>query len=133
MKRLVLSALVSTTLIFSATTFAAPSKQYYSTLGSSKINLSSTMVHPPVDISIINASSSSIYTVVPGSPINDLLNPGYNNHIYNYDNNVYYTYLVLQDVYHNSFYAYNVCKLAIVTVFGYTGHFTITTDNDLCN
>lgn len=90
-------------------------------------------LHPATDITVINASTNYIYAVVPNSPVNDLLNPGFNDHIYNTNPNVWSTYLVLQDPYRATFYSANVCRLAIVTVYGSPGHYRINTDTDLCN
>src|SRR6185295_5565392 len=114
----------------SAWSYTKPLYTYSSSIQPSS---KSPMFHPPTDITVINASSNGIYVTVPNSPVNDYLNPGYNDHVYNRDPNLWYTYLVLQDQYRGTFYAANVCRLAIVTVYGYTGHFRINTDSDLCN
>src|SRR5688500_4996189 len=87
---------------------------YYSTLHPQRSVASlKAPMHPITDITVVNASSSYIYAVVPNSPINDLVNAGYNDHIYNNDPNIWYTTLVLQDPYRSSFYSATVCRLAI--------------------
>lgn len=89
-------------------------------------------VHPPLDITIVNASSSYIYAVVPNTPINTYIDPGYNAHITNFDA-IPYTYVVLQDAYRNTFYATNACMLAIITVSGYIGNYRTNYDDELCH
>lgn len=128
-------SLCAVALTLSSTAFAAnPTlNQYSSTMHPQSGNVLNTLLHPPTDITVVNASGDYIYAVVPYSPVNDYLSPGFNDHIYNNDPNVWNTYLVLQDVYRNTFYATNVCRLAIVTVYGYTGNFRINVDSDLCN
>tara|TARA_R110000868_G_scaffold323928_5_gene584853 strand:- start:693 stop:1103 length:411 start_codon:yes stop_codon:yes gene_type:complete len=130
-----LMAIVSTAVIAASTTIAsAQSLQgYSSTIHPATNSASNSLLHPPTDITIINASTDYIYALVPGSPVNDLLRPMSNDHIYSYDPNLRYNHIVLQDAYRNSFYDYMVCRLAIITVHGYAGNYTITTDDDLCN
>jgi len=135
MKRIIKSSLVGVALLAASSAFAytKPLYTYSSTFHASSTTAQATLVHPPTDITVINASSNFIYVTVPNSPINDYLQPGYNDHVYNYDPNLWFTYLVLQDQYRATFYSANVCRLAIVTVYGYTGHFRINVDSDLCN
>lgn len=134
MKRIITSSLMGVALFAAASAWAYtnPLYTYSSTMHPSTAS-QSTLLHPPTDITVINASSSYIYAVVPNSPINDYLTPGYNDHIYNYDPNLWWTNLVLQDNYRATFFNANVCRLAIVTVYGYTGNFKINVDTDLCN
>jgi hypothetical protein len=132
MKRIITSSLIGAAFLAasSAWAYTKPLYTYSSTMHPSTVQ--SNLMHPPTDITVINASSSYIYAVVPNSPVNDYITPGYNDHIYNYDPSLFWTYLVLQDTYRTTFYAQNVCREAIVTVYGYTGHFTINVDSDLC-
>lgn len=132
MKKISLFSLIFATLLFSSSIFAANTalKTYGSTLHPAA---GAALLHPPTDITIINATNDGIYAVVPGSPIYDYLNPGFNDHIYNSDPNNWYTFLVLQDPYRNQFFSGTVCRLAIVTVYGYRGNYRINTDSDLCN
>ena len=125
-------AVLLTSLCTSVCSAAQIKSSYGSTLHPIQ-SVVANMLHPPTDITVINASSNYIYAVVPNSPVNDYLSPGYNDHIYNYDSSVYSTYLVLQDPYRRTFYSNVVCRLAIVTVHGYTGNYTVNTDSDLCN
>jgi hypothetical protein len=132
MKKISLFSLIFATLLFSSSIFAAsPSLKTY---GSTLHPLAgAAMLHPPTDITIVNGTTGGIYSVVPGSPIYDYINPGYNNHIYNSDPNIWSTYLVLLDGWRNQFFSGTVCRLAIVTVYGYTGNYRVNTDSDLCN
>lgn len=107
--------------------------QYYSSMHPSTSNAIKNLLHPPVDITIINATSDYIYVVVPNSPINDYISPGYNDHIHNFDPNIYSTYLVVQDPYRNTFYSNTVCRTAILTVYGHPGNYRQNLDTDLCN
>lgn len=134
MKKLLLASLAAVGFISSAAfAYTQPLYTYSSTLHPQAANSSASLLHPPTDITVINASANPIYAVVPNSPVNDYLTPGYNDHIYNYDPNLWYTYLVLQDAYRTTFFSANVCRLAIVTVYGYTGNFSWNIDTDLCN
>jgi len=123
------SFVLSTSLAFASTSSL---NEYYSTMHPSTSNAIKNMLHPPVDITIINATSNYIYVVVPNSPVNDYISPGYNDHIHNYDANVWNTYVVLQDAYRNTFYTNTVCRLAILTVYGYPGNYRENLDTDLC-
>ena len=133
MKRISLFSLISAAVICSSSVFASATalQQYGSTMH--PMVGKASLLHPPTDITVVNASSSYFYAVVPNSPINDYLTPGFNDHIYNHDASVWYTNLVLQDVYRGTFFNFNVCRLAIVTITGYTGNFRYNIDNDLCN
>ncbi len=126
-------ALISTAVIASTSVFAGQSQlQYATTLHPAK-EVAATLLHPPTDITIINASSSYIYAIVPGSSVDDYLRPLSNDHIYSYDPNLLYTHLVIQDAYRSTLYDYMVCRLAVITVHGSPSRFVITTDNDLCS
>ena len=125
---LALTAFLSSSLAFAGTNSLS---DYYSTMHpKASVAGGKNLLHPNTDISVINATSSYIYVVVPGA-INDYLNPGYNDHIYS--PNGYDTYLVLQDPYRNTFLAANVCRLAIVTAYGYPGNYRWNIDDDLCH
>jgi len=125
-----LSAIMLCSSAYSATQI---NNQYASTMHPIQTDASMNLLHPPTNISVVNASSDYIYAVVPNSPVNDYVRPGFNDHIYNYDPGVFSTYLVLQDVYRNTFYAQTVCREAIVVVTGYYRNYRINTDSDLCN
>lgn len=134
MKKISLTLVVISCLISTASSFAnnVDLNIYYSSLHS-KSGLTRTL-HPPTDITIINATSNFIFAVVPGSPVNDCLNSGMNDHIYGYNPNLETTYIVLQDYpYRNTFYADYVCRLAIVTAYGSPGYYRVNIDSDLCN
>ena len=135
MKKSKLAMTIAGALMFctSVCSAAQANNQYGSTLHPIQASITANLLHPPTDITVINASTNYIYAVIPNSPVNDYLRPGFNDHIYNYDPNIFSTYLVLQDVYHRTFYSSSVCRLAIVTVYGYTGNYTVNTDSDLCN
>ena len=68
---LFIAALISSTL-----SFADPGSlsQYYSTKHP-QVASKNTLLHPNTDITVINATSSYIYAVVPGA-INDYLESG---------------------------------------------------------
>lgn len=129
-----LLALCITSAALSQTALAnnALSSQYSSTLHP-QAGQANTLLHPPTDITIINATSDYIYAIVPNSPVYDYITPGYNDHIYNYSPDLMSTYVILQDAYHNTIFSNNVCRLAIMTVYGYAGQYSINIDTDLCN
>lgn len=91
----------------------------------------STM-HPFTDISIINASSDDIYMSTPNVPVTKQIPRGYNGHITNTDPNSYYTYVTLSDPFGNVFFSRSVCRLDILTVYGYPGNYSINEDTELC-
>ncbi len=132
MKKLLLTACAVAGLAASSLSNAAP-MNYTSTLHPGAGAALNATLHPPTDITIINATNNYIYAVVPGSPINDALSPGFNDHIYNNNASAWTTYVLLQDPYRNTFFANNVCRLAIVTVYGAPGAYRLNIDNDLCN
>lgn len=133
MKKINLSLLAVSSLLTASLSFAAvsDSNKYFSTLHPQVKNASIDLLHPPTDISIVNASSNYIYVVVP--PVNDRITPGFNDHIYGYDPTSWQTWITLQDPYRSTFFADYVCKLAIVTVYGAPGSYRINIDSDLCN
>lgn len=127
--QLILAAL----LLFVTPTVFANVSMYGSTLHPAPADIVKSLLHPPTDISVINATPNYFYVIVPNSPVNDYLRPGFNDHIYNYDPNIYYTYIILQDIYHNTFYSNSiVCPLAIISVTGNVGNYRINYDDDLC-
>lgn len=132
MKKLLVSACALATLAVAGLSHAAP-MNYTSTLHPAAGMTANATLHPPTDITIINATNNYIFAVVPGSPINDTLSPGFNDHIYNNNPSAWTTYLMLQDPYRNTFFANNVCRLAIVTVYGAPGAYRLNIDSDLCN
>lgn len=123
-----ISSLISASFCFANTPDLS---NYFSTLHSKPTAGLKATFHPPTDITIVNASTNYIFAVVPGSPVNDRLSPGFNDHIYGYNTND--AYIVLQDPYRDTFYSDYVCRLAIVTVYGNPGSYRINIDNDLCN
>lgn len=133
MKKFKLSIIAFASLASASIALAGNSLSDYYTSQHPKTNTAvKNLLHPPTDITVINASSSYIFVHIPGTNIMDLLNPGYNDHIYNWNGNVWYTPLQLQDPYHSAFYNGNMCRLSIVTVYGNPGHYRINTDDDLC-
>ncbi|MBA3660583.1 MAG: hypothetical protein H0W64_02550 [Gammaproteobacteria bacterium] len=135
MRKIQLCATALMSLFTASVAFASSDmlSNYYSSQRPQATAAIKASLHPPTDITVINASTSHIYAVVPNSPINDLINPGFNDHIYNTNPNVWSTLLVLQDPYRGTFFNANVCRLAIVTVYGTPGSYRINTDTDLCN
>lgn len=87
---------------------------------------------PATDITVINASTSPIYAIVPNSPIYDLIYPTANDHI---RNNTFYgdTNLVLQDTYQNTIFNRYVCRASVVTVYGQPGSNSIVIDTEYCS
>jgi hypothetical protein len=131
MKNIMKSSIVGLALLAVSSAWSSTSALH--TYSSTLHPASESLMHPHTDITVINASTSGIYAIVPNSPINDYITPGYNDHIYNSDPNLWWTYLVLQDTYRTTFYSASVCREAIVTVYGSVGHYRINVDSDLCN
>lgn len=132
MKKIALAALIVSSLLSSTFSFANSIANNYASSLHPKANIAANlMLHPPTDITIINASTNYIYAVIPNF-VNDLITPGNNDHLYGYQEGVWSTYIMLQDPNHNTFFSTNVCRLAIVTVYGGPGSYRITTDSDLC-
>lgn len=133
MKRIGLFTLISA-LFISASAFASTGlQQYSSTFHPLTTKATTNLLHPPTAITVVNATSDYVYVVVPNSPIYDRIAPGLNDHITNSDPNIWYTNLQVKDSYHNTFFNYNLCRLAIVTVYGYYGHYSWNVDDHLCN
>lgn len=129
MKKLSLISLVSALMIFSCSAFAG--KATFGSAVEAKVNKSS-LVHHLTDITVINASRDGIYTWFPYRGIKDYVRPTYNEHFWDDDPYVVDTRLVMQDAYGRTFWEGNVCRLAIVTVYGYTGNFGWVVDSHLC-
>lgn len=126
----VIAGLLSSSIAFAGTNLSS----FYSSMHpKTDVATLKTMMHPPTDVTIVNASSSYIYAGVFGTTIHDFVKPGFNDHIYNYDANIWYTPLLLEDPSGNYFFNQNVCRLAVVTVYGYPGNYRINTDSELCN
>jgi len=129
------SKILTAIAIVSATTaaFSQNLNQYGSTLQPLTSNTVNSKLHPPTDITVMNASAGYIYVMVPNSPVYDFIRPGPPaDHIYNYDPSIAFTNIVLQDPYRNTFYSAYVCRLALITVFGSMGNYSISYDDDLC-
>lgn len=124
-----LTSLLSTSIAFAGTTLS----DFYTTMHPKTNVALKNMIHPPVDVTVINASTSYIYVRVYGTVVHDYLRPGFNDHVYNYDSTMWSVPIMLEDPRGNVFYNENVCRLAIVTVYGNPGNYRINTDNDLCN
>jgi hypothetical protein len=127
---LIISSLFLTNSIAAPVTMSGYSAQVFKGLTPS---FAAASFHPFTDITIVNASSNTIYMVVPNSPVDQGIAPGYNGHIHNNDSNNYNTYVVLLDPSRQTFYAKTVCRLAILTVRGYQGSYSINEDFDLCS
>lgn len=134
MKMRSLSLLVATGLVSSTVAFAGQSvlSGYYSSQHPQTTLAAKATMFPPTDITVTNASSNTIFVVVPNSPINDTVYAGTNDHI---RHNTYYgsTTISLQDPNHNQFWSGAVCRLALVTVYGTPGNYRTNVDNELCN
>ncbi len=132
MKRLALTALISTAVLFAANTFAADLSKLYADQQATKATRAERLLHPYTDITIITASPSPFYVTVPGTSINvRMQNGSYNTHLH--ADTSYSQYLVLKDIYQNAFFGAYVCPLAIVTVYGTTGNQQAAVDADLCS
>ena len=123
MKQKLALGLLASAFLAASTAFAAtPSFDSITTL---KAN----MMHPLMDITVINASSNTINLYLPNNnrPINIMT--GAYQHIYSDDPYLITLPIKLTNVYNQSIYEYSVCREAIITVYNNV----ITTDNDLCN
>jgi hypothetical protein len=130
MKKISLISLVSALMIFSCSAFAGSA-----TFGSAveaTVNKSS-LKHHVTDITVINASRDGIYTWFPYRGIKDYVRPTFNEHFWDDDPGIWTTRMVLQDAYQRTFLEADVCRLAIVTVYGYTGNFGWVIDSHLCS
>ena len=123
------AALTAASIASSATLNLA---DYYSTQHPALSSKAKSITFPPTDITVINASVSPIYAIVPNSPVYDLIYPTANDHIRN--NNWYGdTALQLQDSYHGLIFNSNVCRLAVVTVYGQPGSNSVVIDTEYCS
>lgn len=87
---------------------------------------------PTTDITIINATPLLMYVTIPDTNVYDPVYPRVNVHVYN-DFQFGDTYLILKDPYGNTFYNGNVCRRAIVTVYGQPGNYSIYMDREFCH
>ncbi|HTM64381.1 MAG TPA: hypothetical protein VL360_07770 [Gammaproteobacteria bacterium] len=131
MKRISIFTLLSALVVFSSTVFAAPSMAKLNSVVNKSMSVAN-LTHPLTAITVINASSSPIYVTVPNTPIYDYLTSGYNDHITHPDA-IWSTNVVIRDVYHAPVFNFSLCRLAIVTIYGYTGHFSYNIDDHLCH
>jgi len=121
-------------LFMNANVMASGLQGYASSVAGAKaVTHKTAKIHPVTDITVVNASTSGIYAVVPNSPIYDFVAAGFHHHIYNNDPNIYWTYIELRDSYQQTFYTATVCPLAIISVMGYTGNYRVNLDDDLCH
>lgn len=129
--RLSLIALAALTAVSLASAAPVNLADYYSTQHPASSSKTKATLFPPTDITIINASVSPIYAIVPNSPIFDLIYPTANDHI---RNNTYSgdTNLVLQDSYRVTIFNNTVCRAAVVTVYGQPGANNIVIDTEYC-
>lgn len=88
--------------------------------------------YPATDITVVNATVSVIHVVVPGTPIDDVKTSETNDHIW-HDYLTSPTHLNLVDPYGNIFFDRYVCRLAVVSVFGYPGSYRFNIDETYCN
>lgn len=130
MKQLSLFSFVTALVLFSCSAFATNAK-FGSAMQSGKS--ANNLVHHLTDITVINASRDGIYTWFPYRGIKDYVRPTFNEQFWDDDPGVWNTHLVLQDYYQRTFWEGDVCRLAIVTVYGYTGNFGWNIDSHLCN
>jgi len=86
---------------------------------------------PATNITILNYSEESIFVVVPGTSLYDLLYAGRSDTIFN---NSYYgdTRIMLQDWNRITFFDQYVCRRAILTVDGRPGSYRIMLDKKYC-
>lgn len=133
MKRFSLVTFISAAIIFSSSVFAAPSMtQFSSTVNKSMSVASAKLTHPLTAITVINATNAGIYATVPNTPVYQYISSGYNGHITHPDA-IYSTNVLIRDPYQNVVFNFNLCRLAIVTVYGYYGHYGYNIDDHLCN
>lgn len=130
----ILAATALIGFLFSAIANAAPTvSNYYSTQKPKAVTTVKKNLYPATDIGVYNWSSDYIYTVVPNTPINDLVYPNDNDHIYN---DTYYgmTHIVLLDPtpYRNVFFDGYVCRYAVVNVYGYPGSYNVYVNSSYC-
>lgn len=88
--------------------------------------------YPYTDISIVNYSYNMIYATVPGTPVYDSIAPYGTDHIYNDNPSIYWTHLVLLDPNHRIFFEHDVCRRALVTVYGSNGSYTTNINSNAC-
>lgn len=131
-------------LIFTSSIFAESNieKSYYTgkhpkestklNAAVSKEKLSTAQFLPLTDITLINATPSNVYVTIPNTTVYDPAYPRVNLHVYN-EYQYGDTYLMLKDVYGNAFYSGNVCRRAIVAVYGFPGNYSIYIDREFCN
>ena len=131
MKRISLLSLVTAAIIFSTSVFAAPSMAKFSSTTGKSI-ASATLTHPLTAITVINATNSGFYATVPNTPVYQYISSGFNGHITHPDA-IYSTNVLIRDPYQNVVFNFNLCRLAIVTIYGYYGHYGYNIDDHLCN
>ncbi len=136
MKKMSALLLVAAGLTMSAATFAADANGYYSAQHP-KMNLTATAANfaPATAITIVNGSQDMIYAVVQDQYGKDLLTDSVyqekHDHI-RHDTNYGTTRLVLRDPNRNTFFDVNVCRRAVVSVFGRSGSFRYNIDEEYC-
>lgn len=137
----ILTLLAVLGLLFAPISFAATSKTggYYSTqhpkVATATTAATKSGSYPYTDITVVNSSYDVIYTIVPGTPIDDRVYPNGNDHIYNDDPNIYWTHLVLLDPYRDwirPIFDGTVCSRAIVTVYGGPGNYNTYINSNAC-
>lgn len=85
------------------------------------------------DITVINASLSPIYVIVPGTPIDDMLYPNSSpDHIRN-NSGAFYTDIVIEDPYSQIFFDETVCERALIIIYGTPNAYNVNVDNEYCN
>ena len=131
-----LASLMFTSLAFAAD--ASVNSGYYSDLHpKTTLNAAKSNFAPATDIAVVNTTAGLIYAVVPNSPINDALasqanDISQNNDHIHHDTLTSDTYIILQDPYRNAFFSKNVCRLALITVYGNVGSYRVHVDDDQC-
>lgn len=135
MKKTLLILLTLTTMASTAFAAAPLSKlelgHYYSKQHPRTPGMNAASMYPATDITVVNATVGVIYTVVPNSPIYDVNSPETNDHV-RHDSLMGPTHIHLQDPYGNAFFDNYVCRLAVITTFGFPGSYRVNVDEEYC-
>lgn len=114
----------------SNTTNPAINPHYSSSLSPKKTGLRAAFSYYASDITVINATSNVIYTVIP-DVINDFTSRDETDHLFHptYAGD---TFLILEDPNHAAFFQSDVCHLALVIIYGSPGSYTVKVDRSYC-
>ena len=113
---------------------ASTSNGYFSAQHSqpSKGSIKAANLVPPTDITIINASNDFIVASVIDTTFSTTIYSDSNDHIRNYEY-AGMTPIALRGPYGSSFFTRNVCRYAVLTVYGQPGSYRVNVDSEYCN